>query len=87
MDLEDELPKRQHVREPPVPVVITRLLDEGRPYEGLLHGWAELPERTGMRGLVTYRREYAPGFWTDVVAWVTSENLRPVEERQQPPSR
>jgi hypothetical protein len=29
-----------------------------------------------VRGLVSYRREYAPGFWTDVVAWESAEHFR-----------
>jgi hypothetical protein len=39
MDLADQLPQLQHVRQPPVPVVVSRLLDEGRSYPGLLYGW------------------------------------------------
>jgi len=73
--LNDELPKRQHVREPPVPVIVSRPLDN-ESWPGLLYGWTDFPDRTGgLRGLVTYRREYAPGFWTDVVSWTLAHNI------------
>jgi hypothetical protein len=42
VELDEELPRLQHVRQPPVPVLVTRLLDEGRIYPALLYGWADL---------------------------------------------
>jgi hypothetical protein len=76
MTLNDELLKRQHIREPPVQVIVSRPLDNERS-TGLLHGWADSPDgRTGgLRGLVTYRREFAPGFYTDVVSWTLAHNI------------
>jgi hypothetical protein len=77
MNLVDELPKRHHVREPPVQVIVSRPLDDEQS-RGLLWGWADAPDgRTGgLRGLVTYTREYAPGFSTDVVSWALLINIR-----------
>jgi hypothetical protein len=76
VQLEEELPRLEHVRQPPVSVLVTRLLDEGRTYEGLLYGWAALTDRTGdIRGLVSYQREYTPGYWSGAVAWVLPESL------------
>jgi hypothetical protein len=40
---------------------------------------ADLPERAGgLRGLMSYRREYAPGYWTEAVAWLLPESVREV---------
>lgn len=76
MKLEDELPRREHVREPPIPVIVARPLD-AEEWPGLLHGWSTTARDDGaMRGLVTYQREYAPGFWTSVVAWSKASNIR-----------
>lgn len=65
-----ELPKRQHVREPPAPFIVGRPLDD-ESFPGLLYGWAEAPDgRTGgLRGLVTYDRPIGPGYVQKVVAW------------------
>ena len=79
MKLEDEMPKREHIREPPVPVMVKRPLDDEES-PGLLQGWADSPDgRTGgLRGLVSYTREYAPGFTTDVVSWALAANISQV---------
>jgi hypothetical protein len=47
-------------------------------WPGLLYGWANdtTDDRT-LGALVNYRREYAPGFWTDVVSWALAGQVRP----------
>jgi hypothetical protein len=76
--LEDELTRREHVREPPVPVIVSRPLDDEE-WPALLHGWSSSARDDGaLRGLVTYRREYTAGFWHDVVAWALAERIQPV---------
>jgi hypothetical protein len=68
MRLEDELCRVCVHRNPPVEVVVSRPMDNGG-WPGLLYGWANnvTDDRT-LRGLVLYRREHAPGFWTDVIS-------------------
>ena len=74
--LEDELRRICVRRNPPVEVIVSRPLDDEE-WPGLLHGWAnDVTDDRGLRGLVSYRREYAPGFWTEVVAWESAEHFR-----------
>jgi hypothetical protein len=74
--LEDELRRVRDRRDPPVEVIISRPLDDEE-WPDLLHGWADdvTGDRT-LRGLASYRREYAPGFYTDVVSWAHVAQLR-----------
>jgi hypothetical protein len=76
VQLEDQLPLCQHRRDPAVPVVVRRPLDD-EVWPGLLHGWADAPEgRTGgLRGLVTYDRVVGPGYTQSVVAWVQVQHI------------
>ena len=70
--LEDELRRVSVRRDPPVEVIASRLLDNEE-WPGLLYGWAhDVTDDRGLRGLVSYRREYAPGLWTDVVFWASA---------------
>ena len=77
MDLNDELAKCEHLRNPPVPVTVNRPLDD-ESWPGLLHGWADAPGgRTGgLRGLVTYQRDIGSGYVQDVVSWVKAADVR-----------
>ncbi len=74
--LEDELCRVSVRRDPPIEVIVSRPLDNEK-WPGLLYGWAhDVTDDRGLRGLVSYRREYAPGLWTDVVSWASAEQIR-----------
>ncbi len=62
--------------DPPVEVIVSRPLDHEE-WPGLLYSWADdVTADRALRALVTYRREYAPGFWTHVVSRALAEHLR-----------
>ena len=75
--LDEELAKAEELRDPPVPVTVWLLLD-GREWDGELLGWSQNPlgGDDGLRGLCVLAREYAPGFWTEVLLWVPAEAIR-----------
>ncbi len=76
LQLEDELRRVCVRRDPPVEVIVFRPLDNEM-WPGLLYGWAhKVTDDRGLRALVAYRREYAPGCWTDVVSWASAEQIR-----------
>ena len=75
--LEEELDKVTDPREPPVPVEVYLGLD-ARWWAGELHGWAPNPNGAddALRGLVVAPREFAPGYWSEYIGWVTQDRLR-----------
>jgi hypothetical protein len=75
--LQEEMRKVEQRRDPPVPVWFWLSVDS-KEVAGELHGWAANPNGSddGWRGLVTARREYASGFWTDWIGWVRQERIR-----------
>jgi hypothetical protein len=76
VDLASELTKCQHRRDPPVPVIVRRPLDDEE-WPGLLHVWSDSPDgrRGGLRGLTTYQRDIGSGYVQDVVSWTLAQNI------------
>ena len=75
--LDEELAKVVDRRDPPVPVRVWLLID-GQEHDAELLGWAPNPRRgdDGLRGLVRLVREFAPGFFAEMLAWVPVHDVR-----------
>lgn len=75
--LERELARVEQLRDPPVPVHVVTM-HPGEVRGGLLYGWSSnVTDDNALRGLVTYEREYARGFWTRLLNWSLAERLSP----------
>ncbi len=75
--VEHALTKVEERRAPPVAVEVS-LLPEGATRDRRLDGWSANTSDGLLRGLCTWLREYAPGFWQESPGWPRTDQVRPI---------